>query len=170
MRRAVFWLLFAAMVAVYGAMLFWSLPRLEALAGGLMPFDLRPTGYSLNEAQDLLAALGAEGRAYYLGVQQSLDSAYPALYAVVMVMAFRALLAGWWGRALGLLALAGAAFDYLENARVAVMLRLPPEAVSEAMVAAASLATVAKSATVALALVSLSVLLARNARRRWGRA
>lgn len=169
MKRGLFWALFALMAGVYGAMLFWSLPRLQGFSGGLLPFDLRPGGYSLAEAQALLAAMGAEGRDYYLGVQQTLDSAYPALYAVVMVLAFRALAPLWWGRGLGLLALTGAGFDYLENARVAAMLRLPPEAVSDAMVAAASQATVAKSVAVAAALVSLSVLLARAGGRRWWR-
>lgn len=169
MRRPLFWVLFALMVGVYGAMLFWTLPQLQALSGGLLPFDLRPGGYDLAEAQALMSALGAEGRGYYLGVQQTLDSAYPALYAVVMVLAFRALAPLWWGRALGLLAVAGAGFDYLENARVAVMLRLSPEGVTEAMVAAASQATMLKSVTVAAALVALSVLLARAGGRRWWR-
>ncbi|MBW6506613.1 MAG: hypothetical protein K0B00_07685 [Rhodobacteraceae bacterium] len=169
MKRRLFWALFALMAGVYGAMLFLTLPQLKQLSGGPLPFDLRPGGYDLAEAQALLAALGAEGRRYYLGVQQMLDSAYPALYAVVMVLAFRALAPLWWGRALGLLALAGAGFDYLENARVAAMLRLAPEEVTAAMVAAASQATVAKSITVAAALVALSVLLARAGGRRWWR-
>jgi len=166
-KRALFWVLVALMAGVYGAMLFLTLPHLKQLSGGLLPFDLRPGGYDLAEAQALLAALGEGGRHYYLAVQQTLDSAYPALYAVVMVLAFRALAPLWWGRALGLLAVAGAGFDYLENARVAVLLRLAPEGVTAAMVAAASQATVAKSMTVAAALVVLSVLLARVGRRRW---
>ncbi|MDP2061752.1 MAG: hypothetical protein Q8J98_01430 [Phaeovulum sp.] len=169
MKRGLFWLMFALMAGVYGAMLIWTLPQLKLLSGGLLPFDLRPGGYDLAEAQALLAALGADGRAYYLGVQQSLDSAYPALYAVVMVLAFRALVPGWWGRVLGVLVAAGAGFDYLENARVAVMLRAEPQAVTEAMVAAASQATVIKSVAVAVALVVLSVLLARAGGRRWWR-
>lgn len=169
MKRALFWVLLALMAGVYCMMLFWTLPRLKVLSGGLLPFDLRPSGYTLAEALALLAAMGTEGRAYYLSVQQQLDSAYPVLYAVVMVLAFRALAPLWWGRALGVLALAGAGFDYLENARVAVMLRQAPEAVTEAMVAAASQATVLKSVTVTVALVVLSVLLARAGGRRWWR-
>jgi hypothetical protein len=148
-------------------MLLWSLPHLRALSGGLAPFDLRPGGYDLAAAQALLAALGAAGRSYYLNVQQSLDSAYPALYAVVMVWAFRALAPGWWGRLLGLLALAGAGFDYLENARVAALLRADPGAVTAPMVAAASQATLAKSVAVTAALLVLIALLARAGGRRW---
>jgi hypothetical protein len=168
-RRYLFRLLLAVMFAVYLAMLLWSLPHLRATAGGLAPFDLRPAGYSLAEAQALLAALGAEGRNYYLTVQQSLDSAYPALLAVVLVLAFRALAPGWPGLGLSVLAVLGSGFDYLENARVAVLLRAGPEAVTAEMVAAANRATVLKSAAVTLAMVALLVLLANRGWRRWRR-
>lgn len=158
--RLIFWLLSAAMLAIYFTMVLWSLPIVAENAGGMMPFDLRAAGYSYAEAQGFLAALSDYGRAFYLNVQHRLDNAYPALMAVVLVFAFVQLYQGvlrWV--AIGL-AIAGAGFDYMENVAVAVMLRASGAAgdgLTEAMVATASRWTVLKSATVTLALLALII-------------
>ena len=156
--RLIFWLMFAVMTGVYLVMVLWSIPQIVADAGGLLAFDMRPMGYSFDEAGAFLEALSDEGRLFYLNVQQMLDSAYPALFAVVMVMVmafthlFRRL-----PRVLAIaFALAGAGFDYLENAAVAVMLRAG-DSVTETMVATASRWTVLKSGAVTLALVALLI-------------
>ena len=160
-RRLIYGLLLSAMVGVYLVMLLWSLPRLRLMAGGLEPFDLRPAGYSLAEAQALLTALGDEGRAFYLGVQHWLDTAFPALLASVLFWTFRALVPGWHGLVLGgLAAVPGPGLDVLENARVAVLLRAGPEAITADQVAAASAASLGKSFAVTLALVALTGALA----------
>ena len=154
MMRLMFWLMFAVMLGVYLVMVLWSGPKVMADAGGLMMFDMRPFGYSFDEARAFIAALSEGGRAFYLNVQQMLDSAYPALFAVVMVMAFNHLFAGWPRWIAMALALAGAGFDYMENGAVAVMLRAG-DGLNAAMVATASGWTVLKSGTVALALLML---------------
>ena len=152
--RLIFWLMFAVMLGVYMTMAFWSIPKIVADAGGLLAFDLRPLGYSFDEASAFITALSDEGRVFYLNVQQMLDSAYPALFAVVMVMAFSYLFAGWVRWVAMALALAGAGFDYMENGAVAVMLRAD-DGLDAAMVAAASQWTVLKSGAVTLALLML---------------
>ena len=153
--RLLFWLMFFVMLGVYLAMVVWSIPKIAADAGGLPPFDLRPSGYSFSEAKAFIAALSEGGRAFYLNVQHMLDSAYPALFAVVMVMAFTHLFRRVY-RVLAIgLALAGAGFDYLENAAVAVMLRAGDDRLSEAMVATASQWTQLKSGAVTMALLAL---------------
>jgi len=158
--RLIFWLLSAIMAGVYATMALWSIPKIVADAGGLMAFDMRPTGYSFGEAQAFLAALSDEGHGFYLNVQHMLDSAYPGLMAVVLVMAFKHLFHGW-GRWVAIaLAVAGGGFDYMENAAVAVMLRAG-DGLTEAMVATASLWTVLKSAAVTLALLALILGLVR---------
>jgi len=167
--RTLFWVLFAAMAAVYLTMLFWSLPFLRDASGGLMPFDLRPGGYSPDEARVFLAALGDTGRDFYLHTQQMLDSAYPALLAVVLVMAFQRLFDGALKWVLSSVALLAAAFDYLENAGVAAMLRAGANGVSADMVAAASRWTVLKSATATIAITALLIGLALAGWRRWKR-
>lgn len=160
--RLIFVAIFAAMAAVYLAMVGWALPHLKELAGGLDPFDLRPFGYDAAEARALLSALGEGGGDFYLNVQHRLDTAYPALLAVVLVLSFRALSRGVvLGFLVGVSVLA-AVFDYLENLAVRDMLLAGPEGTTEAMAAAASRWTVLKSAAVTIALVALSILLVRR--------
>ena len=141
-------LVFLAGAGVYAAMLLWTLPAITEAAGGLMPFDMRPFGYTHTEAVNFLAALTPEGLSLYLGPQAWLDRAYPALLGlgtlprVVLVVA----------------ALAGAGLDYFENARVHAMLLAGPQGTTETMAQAASLATVLKSGLVTFCLTALLLL------------
>lgn len=172
MRHAAFWLLLAATLAVYAAMVFWSLPRIATAAGGLLPFDLRPGGYSTEAALVFLDALDTEGRAFYLGPQHALDRVYPGLLALTLgwatLWAFRQTPV-WLRGALVLPAVAGAIFDWIENARVAALLQA--ETVTGEAVRAASLATVAKSVAVTAAIATLLTGLGWRAwLRRRGRA
>src|SRR5262249_46841707 len=68
--------------AVWGIMAFRTVAYLRRVAGGLAPFDLRPFGYTVDEARALLHALSDIGRRYYADVQLQLDTASPALYAL----------------------------------------------------------------------------------------
>ena len=156
-----FWGGFSLTMAVYLTMILWSLPHLRQAAGGRVAFDLRPMGYQPEEARALVAALGEEGRAFYLNVQHRLDTAYPALLAAALATAFRLLARGWMVWALTAFAVLAAASDYLENRAVAVLLRAGPEAITDAMVENASRWTLLKSATSSVALVALVSLLLR---------
>nr|WP_295461595.1 hypothetical protein [Mesorhizobium sp.] len=161
MRNLLFWLLVAATGAVYATMAVWSLPRISDAAGGLMPFDLRPFGYTEAEAREFLRRLSDEGRSFYLTVQHRLDLAFPALLAATLVWtALRLPPPGWravrWvliGAAVG-----GMVADYLENAAVAAMLSAAPDAVAVEQIAIASRWTVLKSLGATLAM-SLGVVL-----------
>jgi hypothetical protein len=48
---------------LWAVMFFGPLAHLSRLSGGMMPFDIRPWGYSYAEARAFLEAIGAEGRA-----------------------------------------------------------------------------------------------------------
>jgi mannose/fructose/N-acetylgalactosamine-specific phosphotransferase system component IID len=155
--RLIFWILVALTAGVYGAMALWSIPKIVADAGGLMPFDMRPAGYSAGEARAFIGALSEQGRQFYQQVQHGLDSAYPGLMAVTLVMAFRSMFQGvmrffWSG-----FAILGAVFDYLENAAVAIMLKTPVADITDAMVHTASRWTILKSLTVTIALTGLII-------------
>lgn len=119
-----------AATAVYLTMVFGTLPALQAQAG-MMPFDLRPAGYSTDTALALLRALGAEGRFEYLTRQLPLDTFYPALMALTLASLFR--LAGRqdapsWPVSAGIVvSWLAAGFDYAENAFVAAMLLAWPQ-------------------------------------------
>lgn len=64
-----------------------------------------------------------------------------------------------WGWALAVLAIAAAVFDHLENSAVAVMLRVKPEELTDAMVSTASNWTLAKSISTTIAAVALLAVL-----------
>ena len=159
-----FWIAFVAAMAVYATMLLWSLPKVASLAGGLPPFDMRPGGYTFDEAHEFLAALDPSGAAFYRDVQQRLDLAYPVLISATVFLGLAALAPASWGAARWLLACTAlpiAPFDYLENAAVARMLALGKDGITPPVVEAASRWTVLKSAstTVAMSLLMLLFLL-----------
>ena len=164
MRSLLFWLLVAATGAVYAAMAVWSLPRISDAAGGLMPFDLRPLGYTEGEAREFVRRLSDEGRAFYLTVQHRLDLAFPALLAATLVWtAFRLPPPGWravrW--VLVIAAAAGMVADYVENHAVASMLAAEPDAVTPDQIATSSRWTVLKSLGATVSMSLGVVLLAR---------
>jgi hypothetical protein len=122
----------AVSIGILLVMVLGTLPHLQQMAGGLTPFDLRPNGYTAEEAQALLAALGTAGRDFYLNVQLRIDLIYPASHFVSRA----ALL--WWLTKPGRIARAPIALplravllmvpfvvmiaDYAENQGIAAML------------------------------------------------
>lgn len=160
--KRLFWMVFTVMVATYLVMVLWSLPRLAV--EGMFPFDLRPAGYSPEEARAYLSALSADQRAFYAGVQHKLDTLYPALMAASLILAYHLLFTRPVAWLVSPVALAAATFDWLENAAVSAMLRAEPAAVSDAMALRAHDWTVWKSSTVPLA---LGIVIAGLVRRWW---
>lgn len=158
--------------AVYGTMLAWTVPTIAAHAGGLQAFDLRPAGYTLEEARAFLIALGPDGARFYLDVQQRLDLVFPVLITATLSWSIARLAPPelgrrrWW---LASLAVPIAPLDYLENAGVTQLLELGSERISAEMVAEASRWTVLKSGFVAIAAVPLLALLSMRGWRRWKR-
>jgi hypothetical protein len=138
---------------LYLAMSGITLAHIEATSGQT-PFDMRPFGYGPAEAAELLSALGDEGRTYYLTRQTPLDTIYPAVLALTLIAATicaRRGMPGDWLRRSGIaLAVSAAAFDYAENIGIAAMILSWPD-LPDALVHAASTATVAKSAATSAA-------------------
>jgi hypothetical protein len=158
---------------IYLVMVLGTLRYLTDLAA-MLPFDLRPTGYSRIDAVGLLKALGETGRRYYLTRQLPLDTLYPALLALTLVSTLR-----WrtfrfgstrMTRIGGTLAILAAAFDYLENLGIGLMLLTGPEP-APALIQAASAASILKSASTTAAILAAiatltPVLLRRISRQR----
>ncbi len=156
------WIVFAAAVAVYLVMVLWSLPFIAAEAKGEVPFDLRPMGYNLNEANAFLSALSARGREFYHSVQHRLDLAYPALLALALGIGSGLTAPRTWRSArwlLVLLPLIGMAADYRENALVSDLLEAQLPLADAALVDAASRVTVVKSIATTLAMFLFLTLL-----------
>jgi hypothetical protein len=162
MKRISYWTLFAVTMALYATILMWSLPIITAEAGGLAPFDLRPGGYSLADAQAFLSALSPAGAAFYRGTQHLLDLFYPPLMSLTLFFAIAALLPRRWGKWRWLLsapALAIAVFDVGENIMVDRMLEASANGLTADLVATASGFTLAKSALSTVVMSALLVLL-----------
>lgn len=152
---------FVAAQIVYVIMLSVTLPRLEAMAGGLIPFDMLPGGYDFAAAQNLLDALGEEGRAFYLTRQIPLDLIYPALFALAYGLAWRWLAPRAWPTLLRFswFPIAAGLTDYAENVFIIRMLTLYPE-LPRGLVTAANAATLAKSVLTTITLTALMIMLA----------
>ena len=145
---------------IYALMINVTLAHLETISG-IVPFDMRPFGYSPTEAATLLDALGEDGRAYYLSHQIPLDTLYPAMLAVTLTATIC-----WLGQGLPnsnlvragvVLSIGSALFDYVENICVIAMIWNWRE-VPDLLVYAASTATIAKSVLTTIA-VLLTLLL-----------
>ena len=163
--RIIFWALIGATIGIYGIMVLWSLPLITQEADGLLPFDLRPFGYSYDEATAFLNALSEEGRAFYLETQLLLDTAYPALLAASLLWLIRLVFRGQMTRlALSLIAIAASAADYLENHAIEGLLS---ERASAAEISTASLWTLAKSLGDTVVFTALVLGVVMLALRRW---
>lgn len=152
---------------LWAVMFFGTLAHLQLLAGGAVPFDIRPLGYSYREAHDFLASIGEHGRAYYLNPELVLDTAYPPTYALSRALAL------WWltmpGRlhdggvpprwrwTLVAIPIVMACFDGVENVGIARMVWTWPD-LSVGLVRVTSLATRLKFIAGAFTEISMAAL------------
>ena len=67
-------------------MVLWSLPLISEMAGGGIPFDMRPGGYSFDDALVFLREITDAGRHFYLSTQHLLDMFYPTLLAITLAI------------------------------------------------------------------------------------
>ncbi|HTV71310.1 MAG TPA: hypothetical protein VMF90_22505 [Rhizobiaceae bacterium] len=157
------WLCCGAMLAIYALMVLVTLPRIATEAGGLLPFDLRPLGYTHAEAVAFLSALTPAGKDIYLTIQHRLDFVFPAVFALTIAFAIVLLTPSRWGGlrwiAAAVIVIPGAIFDYLENAAVARLLKAAPEALTPELARAAHIWTLLKSAATTIAMVLVLLLL-----------
>ncbi|HSK87517.1 MAG TPA: hypothetical protein VK880_04130 [Anaerolineales bacterium] len=128
-------------------------PRFETL-------DMKAS-YSAEEAYQLIASYGEEGRQYYAIIELTLDVIYPLLSALMFssltIYFFRRVfpLNSFWQK-LPLLGLIVMAVDYLENTAIVVMLLNYPRRL-EVVAQAANMFTVAKFALSQLELIVILV-------------
>jgi hypothetical protein len=172
--RILYGVLLGITLLVYAVMILWSLPTVAQAAGGLPPFDMRPGGYSLEDARLFLNQLSSEGAAFYQAVQLRLDAVYPPLISLTLFFSLASLLPnqlGVWRWVLPAPVLAITAFDYLENASIASMISAGPLGLTTEIVNAASRWTVLKSNLTTAAMTSVIILvlirLAIHGARRW---
>lgn len=135
-------------------------PQMLALTGGLPILDTR-LAYTFDDVNELLTALGASGRQLYT-YHQIADSLFPLAYALTMAFVLGTLVRrvspeNARTRAMVLLPLLGALFDYLENALIATQIASYP-ALSPAIIAVASAMTGAKWILMAASFAAITIL------------
>lgn len=146
-KEVFIWFLLANLV--YASMWIFTIPVLDRMAGGLPILDLRPSGYTLSEVQELMGALGSEGRQFYLTRQIPLDLIYPFLYGIsfsLIITYFLRRLKRLQGPLvyLSFLPLLAGLADYLENWQIFKILRQYPD-ITEGMVKMSSSFSLLKS-------------------------
>lgn len=151
----IYWIVTALTVLLYAVMVTWSLPIIADAAGGLIPFDMRPLGYGVDEAKVFLTALSDEGREFYLTIQHRLDLAYPAMLAFVLGAGGMGLTHArfrWVGCGTAFAAIVGTLADYSENRAVARLLKGDPELPSGYDIDIANISTLIKSGATTIAM------------------
>ena len=144
-------LIIGLMLLNLAMMLVYSSPILISEADGLWPFDMRIAGYSHEAATQYVNTITPEGRLFYLEVQQMLDTFYPALLALSLMVALYRLAPKL--PVLFLFPISGALFDYYENAAVAqILLTNAPD---QGLVEMASLLTGLKYASIAISILAI---------------
>ena len=113
-------LLFVLTQVVYAVILLYSIPAVLEEAPDMKLFDMSPSGYTLEYAQELLSAIGEAGRQTYLSLQLPVDFIYPGLFAVTYSLLLAWLFNKGFAREspvfyLALVPFFAGLFDYLEN-------------------------------------------------------
>ncbi len=148
----------AVTVVNYAMMAIYSIPQLFRFAGGLWPFDMRIMGYDQAAAQLYLDTITPEGRLFYLEVQQMLDTYFPALLALSLILTLYRLAPRL--PILFAFPVIAAFIDYTENALVGDILlsdRVPGD-----LVQLASLMTGLKYAFISLTILTILFLWRRG--------
>jgi hypothetical protein len=140
------WALPLATLAACLGLLGFCAVMLGAQSSGL-PFDLRPLGYSLTEAQAYLSHLTPSGTALYLGPIRLMDTLFPILFTLTLCLPMRGRDQLWF-----LPALAYGILDLSENIAVARILRAGTEVQAHAVTLASGM-TEAKYAALAVAVL-----------------
>ena len=153
------WCVVVAAALAYAYLAAWLGPQIQAGAGGLLPFDLRWSGYDADEARQFLQALRPEAAALYRGPARLTDTLVPLLLACVLCMPLHRQRPAW-----ALPALCYAVLDLAENVAVDRLLVAGP-LVDDSAVALASALTQLKFLAAAVAL-GIALWSLKTARRR----
>lgn len=155
---------------VFLLMMTYTFPAINAQIG-TQAFDLRPLGYSTEDAQAIIHALDQKTLHLYLFPQLFLlDILYPGLLALFLsALLFRLYhLLGIKNARLFLLPFMAMLFDYMENIMIALLIT-KSLAASEGMVRIASIFTILKGTFTTLSWILLVVLFASWIRKKYGR-
>ncbi|MGJ7921693.1 hypothetical protein [Neobacillus sp. LXY-4] len=153
------WLLFLILSqTIYIIMQTYTIPRISDEAGGLLIFDMKPLGYTYEDAYKFLSQLSEKGYKLYTHVQLPLDILFPILNGITGLCTFILLIRLYnkvknksdlylfspFSKATLTLPLIAMLFDYMENMMIFVMLSYQ-SAVPKMVVYVADIFTIIKS-------------------------
>ncbi len=140
---------FIPAMVIYFVMLLYTIPQVMKYSSGMDLFDLSPSGYSYEYANQLLRTLGPDGRDLYLNMQLPLDFIYPLLFSISCSLLLSWLFLKTQRQESRIfyfcfVPVAAGFFDYLENIWIIRMLTSFPN-ISYSDVSLANFMTIAKS-------------------------
>lgn len=139
------------------AMNLFLLPHMEAATNGIRCFDMN-FNYSYETAQQLIAYLGEELKAFYLHVQLPLDFVYPLAYTTFFVLLMNTLLNK--NSKLVIVPLVLAVCDYGEN--IGIIRMLTADTLSPVTVSVANGFTMVKTILLYVTILLMLVLIIRK--------
>lgn len=140
-------------------------PAITAESGGIQALDLMPTGYSFNDAYAFFSGNAASAGTSFATLHATHDMLFPALYGITFALAIWGLSAGWPKTVriiVSIVPLFGAIVDYVENAKLIVMIHMDPRNIVENQVTAASDLTETKFILIGISFGIIVVILTRN--------
>jgi len=163
--------LFIPAMIVYFIMLLYTIPQVAEYASGMKLFDLSPVGYSFEYANELLGALGVDGRGAYLYKQLPLDFIFPGLFALSCSLLLSWLFLKSQNESSKIfyfcfVPVAAGLFDYLENIGIIHLITSYPD-ISNISVSLASAMTIIKSGLTMAFFVLLIIGLVLLLRSKW---
>ena len=163
--------LFIPAMIVYFIMLLYTIPQVAEYASGMKLFDLSPVGYSFEYANELLGALGVDGRGAYLYKQLPLDFIFPGLFALSCSLLLSWLFLKSQNKSSKIfyfcfVPVAAGLFDYLENIGIIHLITSYPN-ISNISVSLASAMTIIKSGLTMAFFVLLIIGLVLLLRSKW---
>lgn len=168
--RTVFVLFFITQI-FYAVILLYTIPAVLEAAPEMKLFDMSPGGYTIEYAEKLIDAIGADGRRVYLSLQLPIDFIYPGLFAVAYTLLLTWLFKKGFAQEspifyLALVPAVAGFFDYLENVGIILMLRSFPDLTATTVIFS-SICSVIKSLFTVAFFILLLISLAAVARRKF---
>lgn len=108
---------------IYGIMIFITMPKLQAGVNGLPVFDMRPMGYTYEEANELLGLMDIKTKEFYQNIQLPLDIIYPFFLALYSALFYIKISKIKFIKSIGIfISCLVCIFDYCENIGIFIML------------------------------------------------
>jgi hypothetical protein len=113
MKKSIVYFILA--MIIYTVMITYTLPQIKLESGGLEVFDMRPTGYTVEEGKLILDNITEKGLFIYRYIQLPLDFLYPMFLFLFTFNLWSVLLKGNRFYEFRWLTVFIMIFDYLEN-------------------------------------------------------